>query len=72
MIATDPKILQPVRLTRVAALAALEIEERAPRILVAEDDDQMRALITQVLEAEGYEVVERADGLSALEDFAYL
>ena len=38
-----------------------------PRVLVADDDPQMRRLIRGVLQREGFEVVEAADGLDALE-----
>lgn len=34
-----------------------------PHILVAEDDDEMRALLAQTLRANGYEVGEYSDGL---------
>ena len=37
------------------------------RILVADDDPQMRRLIKSVLQREGFEVVEAVDGLDALE-----
>jgi CheY-like chemotaxis protein len=37
------------------------------RILVADDDPQMRRLIRNVLQREGFEVVEAEDGLDALE-----
>jgi CheY-like chemotaxis protein len=36
---------------------------RTPRILVAEDDDDMRALLSQILHSSGYEVAEFSDGL---------
>jgi len=32
------------------------------RILVIDDDDQIRAMLQQVLQREGYEVIEAADG----------
>ena len=38
-----------------------------PRVLVADDDPQMRRLIRTVLEREGYDVHEAADGLDALD-----
>jgi CheY-like chemotaxis protein len=37
------------------------------RVLVADDDAQMRRLIKMILEREGYEVVEGTDGLEALD-----
>jgi CheY-like chemotaxis protein len=41
------------------------------RVLLAEDDDEMRALLAQVLEKEGYDVIEASDG-SELIDFVGL
>ena len=38
-----------------------------PRILVADDDPQMRRLVRSILERDGYEVTEAADGLDALD-----
>ena len=38
-------------------------EARTPHILVAEDDDDMRALLGQALRCSGYEVAELSDGL---------
>jgi DNA-binding response OmpR family regulator len=37
------------------------------RILVADDDPQMRRLIRSILERDGFEITEAADGLDALE-----
>jgi DNA-binding response OmpR family regulator len=37
------------------------------RVLVADDDAQMRRLIRRVLERDGFEVVEAGDGLDSLE-----
>jgi DNA-binding response OmpR family regulator len=47
-----------------APLDTLEISERAgpARVVVAEDDNQFRALLCQALQADGYEVVEARDG----------
>jgi len=39
----------------------------ATRVLVADDDPQMRRLIRSVLEREGFEILEAGDGLDALE-----
>ena len=47
---------------------------RRPRVLLAEDDDEMRALLALTLARDGYEVVEAADGarmLDALEQAVY-
>jgi CheY-like chemotaxis protein len=38
-----------------------------PRVLVADDDPQMRRLVRSILERDGYEVTEAGDGLDALE-----
>ena len=38
-----------------------------PRVLVADDDPQMRRLIRSILERDGYSVTEAGDGLDALE-----
>lgn len=43
--------------------------DKRPRILVAEDDEGMRTLLTKVLYADGYEPVECRDGI---ELFGYL
>gem|GEM_PF-94486 len=39
----------------------------SPRILVADDDAQMRKLVRMILKREGFQVEEAADGLDALE-----
>ena len=39
----------------------------APKVLVADDDPQMRRLVRAVLEREGMQVVEAADGLDAVD-----
>jgi type II secretory ATPase GspE/PulE/Tfp pilus assembly ATPase PilB-like protein/CheY-like chemotaxis protein len=47
---------------------AVSVEPRGPaRVLLADDDAQMRRLIRSVLQREGFEVVEATDGLDALE-----
>lgn len=38
-----------------------------PRVLVAEDDDEMRGLMASVLVGAGYEVIEAANGAEALD-----
>jgi two-component system response regulator (stage 0 sporulation protein F) len=49
--------------TRANAGQARPMEAKTPRILVAEDDDEMRALLGQALRSSGYEVAELSDGL---------
>jgi type IV pilus assembly protein PilB len=51
-----------------AVRAALAAEASGkPRILIADDDPQMRRLVRSILERDGYEVTEAADGLDALD-----
>ncbi len=50
-----------------AAVSAASPTETAPRVLVADDDPQMRRLVRSVLEREGIQVTEAADGLDALD-----
>lgn len=38
-----------------------------PRILIVDDEDQLRAVLKEILEIEGYEVAEAADGRAAME-----
>jgi CheY-like chemotaxis protein/anti-sigma regulatory factor (Ser/Thr protein kinase) len=40
-----------------------------PRVLIADDQDALRALLSRLLEREGFEPVEAADGLQAVELF---
>ena len=55
--------------TAPAAAAPTGAAEPAgpPRVLLADDDAQMRRLIKSVLQRDGFDVVEAADGLDALE-----
>ena len=50
-----------------AVRAAISDSPGKTRILVADDDPQMRRLIRSILERDGFEVTEAADGLDALE-----
>ena len=51
-----------------AVRAAVAAEHSGkPRILIADDDPQMRRLVRSILERDGYEVTEAADGLDALD-----
>jgi CheY-like chemotaxis protein len=44
-----------------------ETDSRTPRILVAEDDGDMRSLVGQLLRQDGYEVVECPNGVGLLD-----
>ena len=48
-----------------AAVAAEQSDK--PRILLADDDPQMRRLVRSILERDGYDVTEAVDGLDALD-----
>jgi type IV pilus assembly protein PilB len=49
------------------SVAAAPARSGKPRILITDDDAQMRRLIRAILERDGYEVTEAADGLDALD-----
>ena len=42
---------------------SLSVQEDQPRILVAEDDEEMRRLVAEALRDDGYEVIEAANSL---------
>ena len=44
-------------------------ENRAPRILLVDDEEAIQKLLTYPMEKEGYEIVQAMDGESALEKF---
>ncbi|HEV8385240.1 MAG TPA: HD domain-containing phosphohydrolase [Candidatus Acidoferrales bacterium] len=46
------------------------MDTRAEKILVADDREEIRVLMTRMLEAKGYEVVTASDGRAALAEFA--
>lgn len=52
------------------ALAALELELIGRRVLIAEDDDDLRLLLAVALKSHGYRVDEVADGAALLERLA--
>lgn len=52
---------------RAMVAAAENAQSDTPRVLVADDDPQMRRLVRTVLEREGVQVVEAADGLDAID-----
>lgn len=43
------------------------VKPKRPKVLLAEDDEDLRALICLALETDGYEVIEAADGVQLLE-----
>ncbi|HZS32793.1 MAG TPA: response regulator [Methylomirabilota bacterium] len=49
-----------------APRAEPEATERLPRVLVVDDDPEMRALVVEELRQEGYEVAEARDGAEAV------
>jgi PleD family two-component response regulator len=54
-MATDPRFAPPRSGTYLSAHAA-------PRILLAEDDDDMRELLAEELHRDGYDILEARDG----------
>jgi two-component system cell cycle sensor histidine kinase/response regulator CckA len=58
-------VATPVEPARIAETAGREIAGRET-ILLAEDEDEVRALTREVLERQGYRVLEASDGLEAL------
>ena len=60
-----PPLAPPARAPEKSVAASAP--EGAQRVLVADDDPQMRRLIRSVLQREGFEVIEAGDGLDALE-----
>ena len=59
-IAREKRQLEAALATPVAAL-------RLPRVLLAEDSDEMRELIAGMLRESGYEVIEARDGIELFE-----
>jgi CheY-like chemotaxis protein len=60
-----PQVATPVEPDRIAETAGRETAGRET-ILLAEDEDDVRALTREVLERQGYRVIEASDGLQAL------
>jgi len=52
------------------ALAALQVRSAGRRVLVAEDDDDLRLLLAVALRSQGYRVEEVSDGAALLEQLA--
>ena len=48
-------------------LPAEEVDLQKPRVLVGEDDPDMRRLVATILKTDGYRVVEAGDGAEVLE-----
>jgi DNA-binding NtrC family response regulator len=48
------------------------VSGRPARVLIAEDDDEMRRMLVSALRKEGYETVEAPSGAAALEEIAML
>ena len=57
----------PVEATPALPAMPQRAEPAVTRVLVADDDPQMRRLIKMILEREGHHVMEAGDGLDALE-----
>lgn len=57
---------------RLAVTHTQQKYARVPRILVAEDDREMRALLVASLRSDGYEVIEAANGLALIHEFSRL
>jgi DNA-binding response OmpR family regulator len=45
---------------------AADVEDRRARILIVDDDMEMRSFLSDVLEQSGYEVIQASDGLTAI------
>ena len=66
VIEEAPAPAQPSAPTASRVLVAAETPGKT-RVLVADDDRQMRRLVRMILERDGHEVTEAADGLDALD-----
>jgi len=67
MTALSQSVNPPVEAPPRWAREGLRPWKRGPTILLVEDDDELRRLIATVLRKDGYEVVERPDGDSAVD-----
>lgn len=64
IVETDFATLSSRHESAVASRAfRLAVNARAPRVILAEDDDEMRALLSTRLQKEGLSVIEVPDGL---------
>ena len=69
--AVEPTAGEPVEAAwRTSARSLVEPRSRPFRILVAEDDAEMRCVVADTLREDGYDVVELADGGRLLVDIA--
>ena len=59
-----------MRFLRPVGVTAWDSDVAAPRILVAEDDDEVRRFLVALLRGDGYDVVEAEDGRALLEALA--
>lgn len=57
---------------RVSAMSGACIESAPHHVLVAEDDDELRSLLSGALRAEGFEVTEARDGSELLDHLGSL
>ena len=57
-------------LTRAQLTKEAVTAMQPPRILLAEDDAEMRKMLAEILEGEGYEVVQVEDGYELLDELA--
>ena len=63
--AGSPQAASPVPASVRSAVASEHSGK--PRILIADDDPQMRRLVRSILERDGYDVTEAGDGLDAID-----
>jgi DNA-binding response OmpR family regulator len=59
----------PVRFTRPSDPESVSSVHTKPRVLVVDDDEDIRALLRLILERAGYDVEEQGDGRAALRAF---
>jgi CheY-like chemotaxis protein len=64
-----PQVTSPVEPARIAETTAGRETPGRETILLAEDEDDVRALTREVLERQGYRVLEASDGLQALQRY---
>lgn len=62
-----PSVTLVPKEVRAVVAAAESSQPDTPRVLVADDDPQMRRLVRAVLEREGIQVTEASDGLDAID-----